>query len=82
MPPSRILYHYVSPVGLVWIEARDEGFVLCIEPEGGWASYESLEDAVSSVFLQVTGWDDLDSLEGVELPATLSEWQVGPPPDP
>lgn len=70
------VYQYKSPTGL---------FLIKLQVNGRWGlwfkddllgSYHSAMAAADDVYMQVTGDYDWDSLDGVDIPTDISEWEV------
>ena len=70
------IYQYRSPIGR---------FLIKPQPNGRWGlwfkddllgSYHSAMAAADDVCMQATGDYDWDSLDGVDIPTDISEWEV------
>jgi len=70
------IYRYQSPMGLFLIKAQ---------PNARWGlwfkdellgSYHTPVAAVDDVYTQATGEYDWDTLEGVDIPTDVYEWEV------
>lgn len=70
------VYPYRSPIG---------GFLIKPQANGRWdlwfkddllGSYHSAMAATDDVYMQATGYSDWDSLDGVDIPKDIHEWEV------
>jgi hypothetical protein len=74
------VFHYVSPVGVLWIKPQPgtDRVALGIDEEP-LGSYHTPQAAADDVYTQHTGSHAWDSLTNVRLPRDLSEWEPGLP---
>jgi hypothetical protein len=79
--PVLVTYHYISPIGTFWVKpllTRPSRFLLGVD-ETSLGAYDSPHAAAEAVFTRATGWRSWDSLPSIPAPASISDWEVGPP---
>lgn len=70
------VYQYKSPIGLFLIKPQTNGRWGLWFKDDLLGSYHSAMAAADDVYMQVTGDYDWDSLDGVDIPTDISEWEV------
>lgn len=70
------VYQYKSPAGLFLIKPQANGRWGLWFKDDLLGSYHSAMAAADDVYMQATGDYDWDSLDGVDIPTDISEWEV------
>jgi hypothetical protein len=70
------IYQYKSPIGRFLIQLQDDGRWGLWFKDNLLGSYHSAMSAADDVYTQTTGDDDWDTLEGVDVPTDIQEWEV------
>ena len=70
------IYQYRSPIGRFLIKPQTNGRWGLWFKDDLLGSYHSAMTAADDVYMQATGDYDGDSLDGVDIPTDISEWEV------
>lgn len=70
------IYQYRSPVGCFLIKPSANGCWELYFKDNLLGSYPSATAAADDVYMQATGYYDWDSLDSVDIPTDISEWEV------
>jgi hypothetical protein len=70
------IYPYRSPIGHFFIKSQADGRWGIWLKDDLLGSYNSAIAAADDVYTQVTGDYDWDTLDSVDIPTDISEWEV------
>jgi len=70
------IYQYISPIGRFVIKPQDNGRWGLWFSDDLLGSYQSAMAAADDVYTQATGNFGWDSLDGIDIPTDIYEWEM------